>query len=190
VTVQQRASDVRVELVALLGEHLPNRSPSNRPLFNPAIYVATRLRLLSEYHQRVSGSSLISGRGCRLASAELYIKLMRLALSIWDKLGAGPLARSTVLANLGMVHSDSLAALTHLVAVWKDATAAERANIASSILATIVVKNRHTESFRPRPPRAPYFEELAQNVRSKRERSLKLARGPTFNGRRILAQAA
>ena len=50
-----------------------------------------------------------------------------------------------------------------------------RAKIASSILAIVVVEDRRIESFRPRPSWAPYFEELAQNVRSKRETSLELA---------------
>ena len=80
--------------------------------------------------------------------------------------------------------------LTDLVAVWKDATAAERAKIASSILATVVVKDRRIESFRPRPSWAPYFEELAQNVRSKRETSLELAEDASWGGKRVLPPAA
>src|SRR5207249_7378623 len=62
--------------------------------------------------------------------------------------------------------------LTDLVAAWKDATPAERAKIASSILAAIEVKGRRIESFRPRAAWAPYFEELAEPVRGKRETGL------------------
>ena len=51
----------------------------------------------------------------------------------------------------------------------------ERAKIASSFLAVIEVKNRRIESFRPRPAWAPYFEEIARPVISKRETRLELA---------------
>ena len=44
-----------------------------------------------------------------------------------------------------------------LVGAWKDATAAERAKVASNILAVIEVKDRRIESFRPRPAWQPAF---------------------------------
>ena len=62
-----------------------------------------------------------------------------------------------------------------LVGAWKDATAAERAKIASSILAVIEVKDRRIESFRPQPAWAPYFEEIARPVTSERETGLEPA---------------
>jgi DNA invertase Pin-like site-specific DNA recombinase len=64
--------------------------------------------------------------------------------------------------------------LTDLVAAWKDATAAERAKIAGSILASITVENRRITEFRPRPAWASYFDELA-GVISERETRLELA---------------
>jgi hypothetical protein len=80
--------------------------------------------------------------------------------------------------------------LTDIVGAWKDATAAERASVAYSILATIEVKDRRIESFRPRPAWQPYFAELANPVTSKRETSLELAKDARWGGKRILAQAA
>ena len=98
--VKRRAAEVREELSAVLAEHL-SLAPSDAPLLDAAVDVVTKLKLLNEYHDRVSGGSLISLRGKPYASAQIYVQLMRLAISIFDRLGIGPAARADILGNLG-----------------------------------------------------------------------------------------
>jgi hypothetical protein len=68
-------------------------------------------------------------------------------------------------------------------------TAAERAKIASSIMAVIEVKDCRIQSFRPRPAWAPYFDEIALPVTSKRETSVGLTQDHEWSGIRLVLTA-
>lgn len=68
---------------------------------------------------------------------------------------------------------------SRLLVAWKDARTAERAKIASTLLAMIQDKDRAIGSFRPRPSWLPYFEELANVVTSKRETGLERVKEPS-----------
>ena len=109
-TIQKAAAEVRESLAALLGDKLPSLAEADQPLLDLAIDVTAQLTLIRAYLDRTSGGLLIDGRGRPRSCSRLYLSLMRQAVSIYDRLGCGPLARSTVLANLGSVRGDSLGA--------------------------------------------------------------------------------
>lgn len=97
VTVQKRAAEVREELTALFAQHLPHITTADAPLVDLAVDAAVKLRLMNEYLERTSGGSLIDGRGRPRASAELYLRVQRAVLSIFDRLGIGPAARANLM---------------------------------------------------------------------------------------------
>jgi hypothetical protein len=99
--VETRAQSVRTEVNELLAKHLQHVGPADTPLVDVAVDVITKLRLISDYLDRVSGGSLIDLRGKPRPSAELYLRLHRQALAVFDRLGVGPQARAAIVASLG-----------------------------------------------------------------------------------------
>jgi hypothetical protein len=97
--VQQHASEVREELTALIGDHLPHLTPADGPLVDLAVDAMTKLRLMNAYFDRTSGGSLIDGRGRPRAAAELYLRVERNCIALFDRLGIGPTARAAILGS-------------------------------------------------------------------------------------------
>jgi hypothetical protein len=96
VAVEKRATEIRAELGALLTQHL-DIARSDLPLVDVAVDVATKLKLMNEYFARTSGGSLIDTRGKVRGAADAYLQLLRLTISIFDRLGIGPAARAKIL---------------------------------------------------------------------------------------------
>jgi hypothetical protein len=103
--VQKRASELRGELAALLGEHLELVRPVDMPLIEVAVDVLTKRRLITEYLDRTSGGSVIDLRGRDRPCAASYYALTRLAMSLFDKLGIGPASRSQLLGTAAASNS-------------------------------------------------------------------------------------
>lgn len=101
IAVETHANLVREELTALLSEHLPHVTAADGPLVDLAVDVTTKLRLLADYFDRTSGGSLIDGRGKPRAASELYLRLHRQCLAVFDRLGIGPASRVSIMASLG-----------------------------------------------------------------------------------------
>jgi hypothetical protein len=101
IAVESHANQVREELTALLSEHLPHVTAADGPLVDLAVDVTTKLRLLADYFDRTSGGSLIDGRGKPRAASELYLRLHRQCLAVFDRLGIGPASRVQIMASLG-----------------------------------------------------------------------------------------
>lgn len=102
IAVENRAADVRAELTSLLQQHLPHVTPADQPLVDVAVDITTKLRLMAEFFDTQSGGSLIDTRGKPRPAAELYLRTVRTALDIYQRLGIGPGARALLLGSLGM----------------------------------------------------------------------------------------
>jgi len=130
-TVQKHASEVREELTALIGEHLPHLTPADGPLVDLAVDAVCKLRLMNAYFERTSGGSLIDGRGRPRAAAELYLRVERACVALFDRLGIGPTARAAVMGsdagkrNLPIYVIAAEAAKARLLAEKNNADAAE-----------------------------------------------------------------
>jgi hypothetical protein len=74
-----------------------------------------------------------------------------------------------------------------IVDAWNDATADQRARLASSIVTELWVKDRTITAVRPSPGWAPFFEELLKTLPRERETGLEPPQGKAWNGERILA---
>jgi hypothetical protein len=96
IAVETHANQVREGLTALLGEHLPHVTAADGPLVDLAVDAVTKLRLMNAYFERTSGGSLIDGRGKPRAAAELYLRVERQCIAIFDRLGVGPTARAAI----------------------------------------------------------------------------------------------
>jgi hypothetical protein len=99
--VEMHALQVRTELTAVLSAHLPHVTEADAPLVDLAVDATTKLRLLADYFDRTSGGSLIDGRGKPRAASELYLRLHRQCLAVFDRLGIGPASRVQIMASLG-----------------------------------------------------------------------------------------
>jgi hypothetical protein len=99
IALEMHASEVRAELTALLAEHLPHLTPADGPLVDLAIDATTKLRLMNAYFERTSGGSLIDGRGRPRAAAELYLRVERQCIALFDRLGIGPTARAAIVGS-------------------------------------------------------------------------------------------
>jgi hypothetical protein len=69
---RQRCDQVEGEIRELLTGHLAHHMPSDGPLIDQPVDVATQLRLISEYLDS-QGGSLVTARGGIRASASLYV---------------------------------------------------------------------------------------------------------------------
>jgi hypothetical protein len=98
---KQRRDQVEREIRELLTGHLSHLVPSDAPLIDQAVDVATQLRLIREYFDS-QGGSLVTARGGVRSSATLYIQLHRLLIQLWDRLGVGPRSQAELMSALGM----------------------------------------------------------------------------------------
>ena len=99
---RKRRDKVEVEIRELLTGHLSHLVPSDAPLIDQAVAVATQLRLIREYLDSQGGSLVVTARGGVRASATLYVQLHRLLLQLWDRLGVGPWSRAELVSALGI----------------------------------------------------------------------------------------
>jgi hypothetical protein len=74
----------------------------------------------------------------------------------------------------------------NIVEAWNDATADQRARLASSMVSELWVTDRTITAVRPRPGWAPYFEELLKTLPRERETGLEAAAEPINNQARCL----
>jgi len=98
--LQMNRDAASVEIRSLLADHLTHLAPSDMPLLDQAVDIATQLRMIRAYLDR-QGGSLITARGAPRPLAGTYVSLHRLLLSLWDRLGVGPAARASLMGALG-----------------------------------------------------------------------------------------
>ncbi len=109
--VRERSVEVRQELTDLMAKHLAHLSPSDQPMVDLAVDVATKLRLINEYLDHTSGGSLIDRRGVVRNSARVYLELTRHLMTVFRELGIGPRARAEIVGSLGLANQQRASAV-------------------------------------------------------------------------------
>ena len=100
--VKRKAEEITSELTAHLAKYCQHLTPADQPMVELAVETLAQMRLIRDYWGETSGGAIIDRRGKPRASAQLYIDLMRQAMSLFRELGIGPRARAQILGDLGL----------------------------------------------------------------------------------------